>query len=211
MTDSASASFPESGNFPAIPVPLGGPLKPAARGVEEMRFNLLWTEAREPTRRFLVSFLADRSVVDDCLQEVALLAWRKGLSTATREQFKAFSLECAKRLAMAEVRRKYRTRERFLAFENFTALVERSSELELLDPSGPRARMTALRSCLDKLGGPARHLLELRYTPGQPDALKEESSRSGSSLDAIYKKLERLRGVLKDCVTAKLRQDGDER
>jgi hypothetical protein len=60
-----------------------------------------------------------------------------------------------------------------------------------------------LQSCLDALEPAPRRLLEIRYSTQHPTALQQEAKTAGSSIDAIYKKLERLRKLLRDCVTKK--------
>jgi RNA polymerase sigma-70 factor (ECF subfamily) len=47
-----------------------------------------------------------------------------------------------------------------------------------------------------------RDLLLIRYEPGS--GVPEAAKRSGRSLDAAYKALNRLRKVLQDCVTNEL-------
>lgn len=183
------------------------PVRQMTELLSERDFSLRWLETEAPIRHFLLGFLSDRSVVDDCIQEVALLAWKKGPKDASPKQFLVFSLECAKRLAMAEIRKKYRRRKKLLAFETHVALAERVAEMEIRDPHGSGARVAALRSCLADLPPAPRKLLELRYGNAEPSALKDQSRRTGSSMDAIYKKLERLRGALKDCVTRKLKHE----
>ncbi|MCW1883894.1 hypothetical protein OKA04_04090 [Luteolibacter flavescens] len=208
MADPVSLSRPD--DFAAMRV-VEEALAERAGALAEREFSLRWMETHAPVRHFLLGFLSDRSVVDDCLQEVALIAWKKGPRDGSPEQFLAFSLECAKRLAMAEVRKKYRTKKKLLSLETHAALATRAMEFELRDAHSPRDRVSALRSCMASLEPPARRLLELRYaSQGDPSVLKGEARKTGSSMDAIYKKLERLRALLKVCVTSKLKGPGND-
>lgn len=208
MTDPVSLSRPD--RFAAMRLVDEDPAERAG-ALAERQFSLRWLEVHASVRHFLLGFLSDRSVVDDCVQEVALVAWKKGPRDASPGQFLAFSLECAKRLAMAEVRRKYRTKKKLLSLESHAALASRAMELELRDAHSPGDRVAALRTCLASLDPSARRLLELRYaSQGDPSVLKGEARKTGSSMDAIYKKLERLRVLLKVCVTSKLKVHEDD-
>jgi RNA polymerase sigma-70 factor (ECF subfamily) len=60
-------------------------------------------------------------------------------------------------------------------------------------------RHEALASCLQKLPARDRELVLTRYEPGC--GVAEAASRSGRSMDAAYKALNRLRKLLHDCVT----------
>jgi DNA-directed RNA polymerase specialized sigma24 family protein len=67
-------------------------------------------------RAFLNSFLSDRSEIDDCLQEVAVFAWKKGSPGLGRDAFLGFCLNCARKIVSGEIRKKYR-RQRLLSPE----------------------------------------------------------------------------------------------
>jgi RNA polymerase sigma-70 factor (ECF subfamily) len=67
-------------------------------------------------------------------------------------------------------------------------------------------RHEALLHCLRKLHPRDRDLLLIRYEPGC--GVSEAARRSGRSLDAAYKALNRLRKLLFDCVTNQLASEG---
>jgi DNA-directed RNA polymerase specialized sigma24 family protein len=73
-------------------------------------------------------------------------------------------------------------------------------------PSGAAAeldeRHEALAGCLKKLAARDRELVLTRYEPGS--GVAEAARRSGRSMDAAYKALNRLRKLLHDCVTNEL-------
>jgi RNA polymerase sigma factor (sigma-70 family) len=170
--------------------------------VEDFTFN--WARAQLSVRAFLVGYLSDRSSIDDCIQEVALLAWKKGpRGTAETEHFLAFCLACARRIAMGEIRKKYRNRACPLSEETAASLADTVARMEQQESRDAAARISALQGCLESLEPGPRRLLELRYSSKDQTALQKESKATGKSMDAIYKKLERLRALLKDCVTRK--------
>jgi RNA polymerase sigma-70 factor (ECF subfamily) len=63
-------------------------------------------------------------------------------------------------------------------------------------------RHEALASCLKKLPPRDRELVLTRYEPGS--GVAEAARRSGRSMDAAYKALNRLRKLLHDCVSNQL-------
>ena len=63
-------------------------------------------------------------------------------------------------------------------------------------------RHEALARCLQKLAPRDRELLLTRYEPGC--GVAEAAERTGRSMDAAYKALNRLRKLLHDCVTLEL-------
>jgi RNA polymerase sigma-70 factor (ECF subfamily) len=65
-------------------------------------------------------------------------------------------------------------------------------------------RHEVLAGCLQKLAPRDRELLLTRYEPGC--GVAEAAERTGRSMDAAYKALNRLRKLLHDCVTDALAQ-----
>ena len=64
------------------------------------------------------------------------------------------------------------------------------------------ARHEALAYCLDKLHPRDREFIVTRYEPG--GGVEEAARRTGRSVLAAYKALNRLRKLLADCVTQQL-------
>ncbi|BCU77919.1 hypothetical protein [Luteolibacter sp. LG18] len=166
-------------------------------------FTRQWVGCQLSVRAYLTSFLSDRSAIDDCIQEVALVAWKKGPRDAAPDAFLAFCLECAKRIAKGEVRKKYRHPQVTLSPDVLSSLAETVAAMEQEETREPAARISALQSCLESLKSAPRRLLELRYASREPSALQAEAAATGISRDALYKKLERLRALLRDCVLRK--------
>ncbi len=197
-------NFASPGNLPQVS---RGVLPESANGLTQEDaedFTLHWSRTQLSVRAFLTSFLSDRSSVDDCIQEVALLAWKKGpRGHAENEPFLAFCLACARRIGMAQVRKKYRNRFQMLSTETIASLADTVATMERQEMREASARISSLQSCLDSLEPGPRKLLELRYSSKDHTALQKEAKSTGKSMDAIYKKLERLRALLRDCVVRK--------
>ncbi|MEO5916500.1 MAG: sigma-70 family RNA polymerase sigma factor [Luteolibacter sp.] len=197
-------SFPLQGK---LPQPARGVFPESANGLSQANaedFTLHWSRTQLSVRAFLNSYLSDRSSVDDCIQEVALLAWKKGpRGHAENEPFLAFCLACARRIAMAQVRKKYRNRFQMLSPDTIASLADTVATMEQQEVREATVRISSLQSCLDSLEPAPRRLLELRYSSKDQTALQKEAKSTGKSMDAIYKKLERLRALLRECVTRK--------
>lgn len=170
---------------------------------EAAEFATQWARTQVSVRAYLISFLSERSTVEDCIQEVALLAWKKGPRGATAEEFLGFSLACAKRIGMSEIRKKYRNKVTTLSPDIVRSLSDVVAAMEQRDASQPVSRVEALQVCLGLLDPGQRALLDLRYSGNDPSSLQKEAAATGRSVDAIYKKLERLRTLLRDCVLKK--------
>lgn len=68
-------------------------------------------------------------------------------------------------------------------------------------------RAEALRACVEEAPAESRRLLSLRYADGLPCG--EVAERLGIGLDAVYKRLSRVHGLLRACVEGKLAPAGD--
>jgi RNA polymerase sigma-70 factor (ECF subfamily) len=68
-------------------------------------------------------------------------------------------------------------------------------------------RHEALAHCLQKLHARDRELVLTRYEPGF--GVKEAAKRSGRSMEAAYKALNRIRSTLFDCVTHHIAAGGN--
>jgi RNA polymerase sigma-70 factor, ECF subfamily len=67
-------------------------------------------------------------------------------------------------------------------------------------------RRQALDHCLDKLSDTDRQLLLRRYS--QHGAIEQESQHTGTSVHRLYRIVEKLRGVLLQCIQTTLAEEG---
>ncbi len=153
-------------------------------------------------RTYLSTLLPQGSLVEDCLQEVAAVAWKKAPKDKTQRDFLAYCLACAKRIDLASIQKNKLGRLHLLAPDVALALTDtvRRQEEEQAEPD---QRIPALRQCLDGLDPRQRRLLEARYGDGGR-GVGEEAKRLERSLDCLYKQLERLRSALRACVARQL-------
>lgn len=167
-------------------------------------FTDLWQRSQRSIRAYLASFIPDGSLLDDCVQEVAMVAWRKSPVDAGESAFLGHCLACARHIGMAARRKKHGDRLQLLSPEVAQALADTVAARERPVAHDPSQRIEALRNCLDRLKPDQRELIELRYGGDLSRSLTEEAKVSGKSLDSLYKRLERLRTLLRQCVSRQL-------
>lgn len=166
------------------------------------RFSDLWQQSQRTVRAYLASFVPDGSLLDDCMQEVALVAWRKGPLDQGDRDFLHHALACARNIGMAARRKIHGDRLKLLSPDVAEALADTVVSLEA-NPE-PSDRVEALRNCIGRLSTDQQALIRVRYSADGPGELSNEARRAGKSLETLYKRLERLRSLLRECVTRQL-------
>lgn len=199
MAESLSLANPTADGFPAA----GAESLLADGTALRMKcFSDFWQSAQRSVRAYLRSFLPDGSLLDDCVQEVALVAWRKGPLDKDEREFLHHALACARHIGMAARRKLHADRLKLLAPDVAESLADSVAASE--QAARPCDRVEALRHCISRLSADQQSLIRRRYGDEGSDALAAEARRAGTSLDTLYKRLERLRGLLRDCVTRQL-------
>jgi RNA polymerase sigma-70 factor, ECF subfamily len=188
------------GNHPELPQGQSSNVENSS-GLSE--FNANWDQCRVSVRAYLSSLLSNKSDVEDCVQEVALIAWKKGPSGEGQRAFLGHCLATARLIGLAAVRKHGKSRVRFLPPDVALALADEVTQQELAEPA-PVDRVVALRACLARLDESQRQLLALRYSDEVRAKLDETARSLGKSPDALYKKLERLRTMLRECVSRRM-------
>ncbi|MCW1923892.1 hypothetical protein OKA05_15090 [Luteolibacter arcticus] len=178
-------------------------LAPADRLVIE-RFSLHLSELRPALTAFLISRIGgDLDVAQDCLQEISLVLWKKHDPSWSREDFHRFAFRCATIEGRAYHRRNQRMGKRMvtLAPDVLESVGNEIISHEEADPTPSRQRLEALQLCLDSLPVPHREILEVRYSKNSNEnSIASLAEARGWKVDALYKRLERLRTVLQDCI-----------
>ncbi len=171
--------------------------------VESSEFNAHWAACRISIRAYLSSLISNRSDVEDCIQEVALIAWKKGPMGEGQRAFLGHCLATARLIGLATSRKLSKSRVQFLPPDVALSLADEVAEQEQSDTSSAD-RVLALRTCMSRLDDEQRQLLGLRYAADAPVRLDEVARSQGKSPDALYKKLERLRTSLRECVSRRM-------
>jgi RNA polymerase sigma-70 factor (ECF subfamily) len=139
--------------------------------------------------------------VDEIMQAVSLVAWRKFESLTDREGFGRWACVIARHEVLKFQRA--RARDRFVLDE---ALVERILEEGAEEGAARGRRLMLLEHCLEKLPEARRELLMQVYSPGC--TTRAVAERLGRSEDGLYQLLRRLRLELKHCVELGLAEEG---
>ncbi len=177
---------------------------PASVGLaQSSEFDAHWAACRVSVRAYLSSLISNRSDVEDCIQEVALIAWKKGPLGEGQRAFLGHCLATARLIGLATSRKLGKSRVQFLPPDVALSLADEVAQQEQAE-SAPADRVLALRACMSRLDDEQRQLLGLRYTANAPARLDEVAKSQGKSPDALYKKLERLRTSLRECVSRRM-------
>lgn len=157
------------------------------------RFVRTLTRYESRVWAFIRSLVVSRADAEDILQETNATLWKKIDEFAEVENFVAWA--CA--VARIEVLRYYQKqkRDRLQFSENFlqTVAEQVTTRRDELDD-----RVCALESCIEKLLPQDRGLIRQRYV----DELSVEtlSTMVGRSVEAVYKRLSRIRRALFVCI-----------
>lgn len=144
-------------------------------------------------RAYLRSLLPVQEDVDEVMQEVSVVAWRKFDQLEEPENFSRWACVIA-RYEVLMYRRK-KARDRFILGQEIEQLIadEGLEELKLREQ-----QLAALESCMEKLPAPRRQLLLSVY--GERKPVSQIASQIDKTTAATYKMIARIRHSLFECV-----------
>ncbi len=160
-------------------------------------FLELFLRHQDGLKAFIGSVVPDAHLRADIFQEVALTLWQQFERYDPQRPFGAWARGVALRKVLQH-REKWARLPMAFSPEAIEAIAEAYSrtEREGLD------RPAALRECLARLPEKSRQLLAWRYEGGL--AGEEVARLAGTTLDALYQTLSRLRGRLEECIRQRL-------
>jgi RNA polymerase sigma factor (sigma-70 family) len=174
------------------------------------RFTDYFAELRPVLSAFLVTRTGgDPSAAGDCLQEVAVVLWKKHDANWSAEDFRRYAFRCADIEARSYRRKCHRMGKRivYLAPDVIQALGNETQEQFAADPVPSRQRLEALRLCLDGLDPVQRELLDARYEKdGVGKSVADIAKERNCRMEALYKRLERIRTSLQGCILKRLKE-----
>jgi RNA polymerase sigma factor (sigma-70 family) len=174
------------------------------------RFTGYFAELRPVLSAFLVTRTGgDPGAAGDCLQEVAVVLWKKHEASWTAEDFRRYAFRCADIEARSYRRKCHRLGRRivYLAPDVVQALGNETQEQIAADPVPSRRRLDALQLCLDGLDPVQRELLDARYEKnGVGKSIADIAEERGCKMEALYKRLERIRTSLQSCILKRLKE-----
>jgi RNA polymerase sigma-70 factor (ECF subfamily) len=177
------------------------PSTTTTRGLSPMadaaQFVRLLTLHERRVYAFILSLIPNWADADEVQQETNVRLWNEFDKFTPGTDFGAWACAVARYQVMTF--RKKRGREKVQFTDEFLDVVARESAAD----DDAATRHQALACCVDELNPNHREILRAFYEPGAVGA--EVATRFNRSLDALYKALSRIRKLLHDCVTRKLK------
>lgn len=153
----------------------------------------LWVQSQSVVSAYITANVVDAHHVEDLVQEVAQICAERFATFDRQRSFVAWALGIARHRLM----KYYRTRNRDRLVLSEPALERLEAALERLQPEAEERR-EALKSCLERVQGRRREVLDMRY--GQNAKVGEVAERFGMSATAVSVMLHRVRAALYACV-----------
>lgn len=167
------------------------------------RLVALMTRHQRQIFSYIYTLVPDRHDADDLLQETSVVICDKFHEFEPGTDFVAWACQIAW-WRVRYARQKF-ARSKVVFDEEILEAVSRTASTMRLELD---ERHEALGQCLQKLAPRDRELVLTRYEPGC--GVAEAAQRTGRSMEAAYKALNRLRKLLHDCVTHTLGQSHPE-
>jgi RNA polymerase sigma-70 factor, ECF subfamily len=140
--------------------------------------------------------------VDDILQEVNLVLWRRGDDFEGRGEFLSWACHVAHLQVLAHFQRRRRERHFYFDEGALTDLADCvAAEVERID-----ARLEALRGCLARLSPSQRRMILSRYEQG--GSVEKVAGELDRPAGSVRVSLHRLRQLLADCIERTLARGG---
>lgn len=156
-------------------------------------FLRLWTHHEPELRAFVRACVPQPADVDEVMQEVSLVAWRKFSTLTEPAQFPRWACLIA-RYEILMARRRH-ARDRLVLDEDILAkLAEEGAEEMPLR----QQQLAVLDACIGKLPRERRDLALAAYAPGA--SMKALAATMGRSEGSLYQLLARIRQELLRCM-----------
>lgn len=160
------------------------------------RYTEYYLATRPSLKAYLSSFLgANEAAIEDCIQEAGLVVWSKWDAEWDLDAFQKFSFVTGRFKALSWLKKHKPAQQMTLSPVLMESLAAKSLEVQR------DGRLDKLKQCMERLTPEHRQILEARYEDQSSKAVNELAKKMGRSVDAMYKQLERLRTVLRDCVS----------
>lgn len=165
----------------------------------QAEFVGLLTAHQNLLQKFVLSLIPHSPDVEDVVQEINLILWKKRDEFESGTNFKAWALTVSRFQVMA-----YRKRMALRKVDRLTdeILDQLAEEIAQERPESASRNQRALAACFQKLDQPDRDLLLQRYWHRRP--LRDFADFTGRSEQALKSQLHRLRETLRLCVRRSL-------
>ena len=167
----------------------------------QIRFIKLYTAHELAIRAYVRTLVPSRDDVEEVMQEIAVVLWKKFADFSTGEDFRKWAFAVTRFEALAWLRD--RARDRLVFNHDVIEMVAQEAESRA---DYHQKQREALEDCLKKLPAHQRDLVNQAYHPGaRIDLLAENRGQSAMSL---YKILQRIRAALLECTRQNLLEEG---
>jgi RNA polymerase sigma-70 factor (ECF subfamily) len=163
-------------------------------------FLRLFTHHEPELRAFVRACLPRAEDVDEVMQEVSLVAWRKFATLTEAAQFPRWACVIA-RYEILKFRRTH-ARNRLVLDED---IIEKLAEEGAEEMSVRHQQLNALDECVAKLPRERRELALAAYAP--ETSMKELAAQTSRTEGSLYQLLARIRQELLRCVERTLAQE----
>ena len=170
----------------------------SAKNSEEL-FVQLFARNERHLRSFVRSMGLDWTAVDDVIQTVSLVMWRKWDQFDPESDFMRWGRVIA-RFEVLKFRRKM-ARDRHVFSGELIELLAEAAE-EWSDGNSGDAYHAALGECLETLPEKSRNVISAAYQGDR--TIRELASDVGKSATALYKTLNRIREKLQVCIEKRI-------
>jgi RNA polymerase sigma-70 factor (ECF subfamily) len=167
------------------------------------RFAELMVRNQNRLYRYVCSLIPNRADAEEVFQEVNLILWK----TWERFDLQRDFLPWAFSIARNHIRNFRRKRENHLGLLG-PEIMEQLSDTILKHDELLVEQTKALAGCVEKLSPEQRQLLERCYMAGQ--GIQHVAASIGSTCNAVYKRLGRIRVSLHQCISHCLRRGAQE-
>jgi RNA polymerase sigma-70 factor (ECF subfamily) len=168
-------------------------------------YMTLLMEHQGGLRGYVRSLVPSWGDVDDVVQQVSLVAWRKFGEFERGTSFIAWLMVIARFEALNYRRRLARGPQ--LLSEDLCELLASEPDSALFESAEIDRRRAALELCLGRLDDGRRRLLLEAHSPGV--RINELARRAGRSEQAVYKLVQRLRAMIVECMRSRLAPGGN--
>jgi RNA polymerase sigma-70 factor (ECF subfamily) len=165
------------------------------------QFLRLFAEHEPAIRAFARLLLQRREDVSGVMQDATVTLWQKFDSFDPSQDFRKWAFGIVRFKVLAHLRDLSRSR---YVFDD--ELVNRLADEASASEQRHDAQREALELCLQKLPAPQRDLILAAYEKGT--RMDELAAWRGETAMSLYKKLQRLRQGLLECVRRAITQEG---
>ncbi|HUT35105.1 MAG TPA: sigma-70 family RNA polymerase sigma factor [Planctomycetota bacterium] len=157
--------------------------------------------------RFLLFLLGNLADAEDLAQQTFRIALSKGVQPHKGTDYGAWLRAIARNLVRNHIRKQRRSR--LVLHEGLLEAAEEHFVATGSDRDDAwAARRQALLACLEKLSQDERELVRRRYE--RQEQVKQMAEKLAVEPNTLSKRLERIRGALRDCINATLNGQSDE-